>query len=682
MKHIHPRKRPSALTAISVRLGILLLVIWLACMGCITLVTALFVSEEIDDRGVKFSEYVYQVGKFDYLYSKDSVIASRREIPGVTVYSMNEAITESSASIVAPSYVSYPESILPPWLNLLDGGSRCETVVLFADEKGDSLRQSGDFLYFGYLTEEAWADGSDAAGAYGWIDLEGAPDGRYQFLYEMQEASFSLWDLAGLRLTGYFKDSQFVPLAMDILQREAYHDALDIAYPQGADGDTPQYTVSQMDAMGLLRWEKGFDDTASANRELVTIYATDPALGRYTPQGSVTDRNGNEYENLLTLLQKTVKEGASQWSWIDSDHSQFKLWDMVVFSSTDVRDMSRYDTNSGDPLPEPEFTIYTALRASPLRIAMGYLKNVYLYTAALTLLGFWLIRRSIRKRMIEPVRTVNSAVEDGWQPLPEEGERSRKWAELQTLLAHYTATRDTIRGNQNEIARLSTALEFARKAEENRRQMTSSIAHELKTPLAVIHSYAEGLKEHVAEEKRDKYLDVILSEAERTDAMVLEMLDLSRLEAGKVKLSRDDFSIIVLTRAIFEKLELAVQAKKIQVEFRVPGDFTMTADEGRMAQVIENFATNAIKYTPVGGRVKVTIQRHRGQVRFYMENESEPLSQEALDRVWDTFYRTDESRSSSGTGLGLAIAKSIIELHGGTCFVHNTATGVEFGFTI
>ena len=94
---------------------------------------------------------------------------------------------------------------------------------------------------------------------------------------------------------------------------------------------------------------------------------------------------------------------------------------------------------------------------------------------------------------------------------------------------------------KSEITRLNTALDYAKTAEENRRQMTSNIAHELKTPLAVIHSYAEGLRERVAEEKRDRYLEVILSETERTDGMVLELLDLSRLEAGKVKLARETF---------------------------------------------------------------------------------------------------------------------------------------------
>ncbi len=212
--------------------------------------------------------------------------------------------------------------------------------------------------------------------------------------------------------------------------------------------------------------------------------------------------------------------------------------------------------------------------------------------------------------------------------------------------------------------------------------MTSHIAHELKTPLAVVHSYAEGLKEHIAEDKRDKYLDVILSETERMDGMVLEMLDLSRLEAGKVKLARDTFSLGDLARSIFAKLERAAEAKELQLTFRFPEDTTITADEGRIAQVVENFATNAVKYTSVGGKIAVSIYRRWDKTTFAVENECPPLSNEALSKVWDTFYRVDEARSGGGTGLGLAIAKSIIELHGGKCKAYNTRTGVRFEFTL
>jgi signal transduction histidine kinase len=213
--------------------------------------------------------------------------------------------------------------------------------------------------------------------------------------------------------------------------------------------------------------------------------------------------------------------------------------------------------------------------------------------------------------------------------------------------------------------------------------MTSNIAHELKTPLAVIHSYAEGLKERIAEDKREKYLDVIVSESERMDAMVLEMLDLSRLEAGKVKLFRDDFSLPALARSVFDKLEMAATAKNLCIKFDFPDACVITADEARISQVIENFATNAVKYTPVNGNILVRIDARRPGAAFAVENDSEPLSAEALNKVWDTFYRADEARGGGGgTGLGLAIAKSIIDLHSGKCSVRNTKTGVEFSFTI
>ena len=261
-------------------------------------------------------------------------------------------------------------------------------------------------------------------------------------------------------------------------------------------------------------------------------------------------------------------------------------------------------------------------------------------------------------------------------------EMSKAWYESKLLQEGFAKHSDKSRMQRNEITRLNTALEYAKAAEENRRQMTSNIAHELKTPLAVIHSYAEGLKEHIAEDKRDKDVDVILAEAERTDGMVLEMLDLSRLEAGKVKLSRDEFSLADLTKAIFEKLQMAAEAKELQISYEFPEQSTIVADENRIAQVVENFATNAVKYTPAGGSVTVRIQNNRGKTTFSIENDSKPLSAEALAKVWDTFYRVDESRSGGGTGLGLAIAKNIVELHGGKCSVRNTKTGVEFQFTI
>lgn len=344
--------------------------------------------------------------------------------------------------------------------------------------------------------------------------------------------------------------------------------------------------------------------------------------------------------------------------------------------------MTGYDHAANQSWPDSDFTMMTAVQARPLLIAAGYLRSVYLLTAALVLVLSLTLRRFFLRQLAQPLNEINQGIADGWSHLPTLRYRTPQITELQTLRDHYSTTQQALTHRKNEIARLSAALSYAEKAEENRRQMTSHIAHELKTPLAVIHSYTEGLQEHIAEEKREKYLEVILSETERMDDMVLEMLDLSRLEAGRVKLARDEFSLLTLCRGVFDKLELALQAKELRVTYTCFCDDTVTADESRIRQVMENFATNAIKHTPMGGEIRVQVTRDSRGTTFAMENDGESLPGEVLGKVWDSFWRQDESRSSPGTGLGLAICKGIITLHGGTCEARNTRQGVAFSFRI
>lgn len=701
------KKQTGTLRAISARIGALLMALWLVFMTTITLSVAQYVFQGLAEVGVDFSTHVYAVGQLGYLYEdygEDPYVAQRRQIPGMKAYSMNQAIADSGTSLQAPSYDFYPGPCLPEWMNILEGGTRCETAVVFLDHNGNVIRQSSDFLYFGYLSQEAWQAGDETPTGYGWIDLGDEEDARYTVLRTLYAGDKTLWDLMVLRLTGYFEGERFEPMAMDFLTRSAYYRALEAVQPQeeifqegapvieetpdfspsattsgSGGGEEPAYTLSELDAMGVVEWEQRFDNTASADGDLVTIYATHPEMSVYEPEGPVVYQKTEVHENLLALLN-TMGYYQGEGTDIYSGASQFDLWDMVVFSSVRVRDMTH---SAGEQsLPEVEFTILTALRGSPLRIAASYLERVYLITFLLVLMGFLLLRGSIKKHLVVPMQAVNQGIEEGWTHLTQFREKKPKWTEPHLLIEHYVSTQDTLRRNKNEIARLSTALDYAKQAEGTRRRMTSDIAHELKTPLAVIHSYAEGLKEHIAEEKRDKYIDVILSEAERTDAMVLEMLDLSRLEAGRVKLSRDDVSLPDLTRSIFEKLERAIEGKQLKLSFEFPEQCVVFADESRIGQVIENLAANAVQYTPAGGRVTVRIRSRKKETEFSIENESPPLSGEVIGKVWDAFYRADTSRSDRGTGLGLAIAKNIITLHGGRCFARNTQTGVEFGFIL
>ena len=228
---------------------------------------------------------------------------------------------------------------------------------------------------------------------------------------------------------------------------------------------------------------------------------------------------------------------------------------------------------------------------------------------------------------------------------------------------------------RDEIYRQQQALRYAEDAEKSRREMTSAIAHELKTPIAVLSSYAQALQENIDAEKQSRYLGVIQDETAKMDRMVLELLDLSRLEAGKYKLQRENFDLLELVREIIEPLKPRIEEKKLVLDYQV-GEVLVNADRYRFGQVVENFMTNAIRHTPEGGKIVLRIGRNRET--FSVENQGSQLTQEQLKKVWDTFWQGDASRNQKGTGLGLSIVKTIVQLHGGSVKAENTASGVRF----
>lgn len=317
---------------------------------------------------------------------------------------------------------------------------------------------------------------------------------------------------------------------------------------------------------------------------------------------------------------------------------------------------------------------------TPWKTALRELFPVYWKTAAAVLLLTLLLWRTLRREVVAPLEETAKCL-SGEITQPETG-TSWRWREPQQIAQGLTRRREAEKKDALEIQRLQAALDYAKSAEEGRRQLVSNLAHELKTPLAVIHSYAEGLKEHIAEDKRETYLSILLAETERMDTMVLEMLDLSRLEAEKVKLARDTFSLGELARDTFGRLERAMEAKNLTITWDFPEQSDVVADEGRIAQVMENFATNALKYTPPGGKIHASITLVQGMTRFSLTNTSPPLSIETLEHVFDSFYRADDARAGQGTGLGLAISRQIVELHVGSCRAENVPGGVRFSFQL
>lgn len=336
------------------------------------------------------------------------------------------------------------------------------------------------------------------------------------------------------------------------------------------------------------------------------------------------------------------------------------------------------------PLTLPNGDLYWLVYVaccSPLKLAVRELR--WLYLLSISLLGFvsLLYLEKQKRYLTDPLRRIRIATESTEEELPDPWEEPM-WTDAARLAYVAAEMRGTIMQQKNEITRLKTALDYAENAEKERRRMLSDMAHELKTPLAVLHGYAEGLQERINEEKRDEYAEIILKEAERMDGMVMELLELSRLEAGKVVLATDSFDLGTLTAEVVRTLARSIEEKGQRPSLSVEGDCTLQADEARIRQAITNLLSNAVKYGAEGSEIRVRLDREGKHLRFSVQNDCEPLTEEQLSRVWESFYRVDPARHDKGTGLGLPIVKGIVELHGGTVFSHSIANGVEFGFVI
>lgn len=239
-------------------------------------------------------------------------------------------------------------------------------------------------------------------------------------------------------------------------------------------------------------------------------------------------------------------------------------------------------------------------------------------------------------------------------------------------------------GEIAELNALSSAFNAAQEklADELRRErdFSRAAAHELKTPLAVLRSHAEGLAEDIAPDRRGEYLEIIMDEADRMDALVRELLELSRLEAGAAPPARETVALGELVRQAFARLERPMAEKGITLEADLE-ELTVPGERAGLERVASNLASNALRHCAPGGSIRVALERTGdGFVRLTVDNDGANIPEQALPRLWEAFYRGDagRSREDGGAGLGLAIVRGVLARHGGRWGAENRPGGVRF----
>ena len=290
------------------------------------------------------------------------------------------------------------------------------------------------------------------------------------------------------------------------------------------------------------------------------------------------------------------------------------------------------------------------------------------------------------------------------KPIMELAEISNKMGKLD-FTAKYTGNRSdeiqTLGRNMNYMSvKLKSTIDELQKAnellkedikrkeaiDEMRKDFIANVSHELKTPIALIQGYAEGLNEGLCDDEasRKYYTEVIMDESEKMNKMVKQLLTLSSIESGNTILHIEKFSIVALVKGVLNSISILIGEKNVSIIFDDSKDIYMYGDEFKIEEVVTNFISNAIHHVSDHGKIKIEILKKDNIIKFSVYNSGNPIPEEDLKNVWEKFYKVDKahSRKYGGSGIGLSIVKAIVEAHHGIVGVKNISDGVEFTFEI
>ena len=262
--------------------------------------------------------------------------------------------------------------------------------------------------------------------------------------------------------------------------------------------------------------------------------------------------------------------------------------------------------------------------------------------------------------------------------------------EIGELGANFNRMSEQLEKTISELKRANNQLqkdiEQKEKMEEMRNEFLGNVSHELKTPLALIQGYAEGLKEGVNDdpESREFYCEVIMDEADKMNRMVKNLLTLNQLEFGSDEVEFERFDIVGLVKGVIASCDILIQQAGASVDFVADEKLDVWADEFKTEQVVRNYLTNAIHHVENEKRIEVRIRQNGDTAHISVFNSGKPIPEEDVPKLWDKFYKVDKAhtREYGGNGIGLSIVKAIMESFHQKYGVRNYDNGVEFWFEL
>ena len=240
-----------------------------------------------------------------------------------------------------------------------------------------------------------------------------------------------------------------------------------------------------------------------------------------------------------------------------------------------------------------------------------------------------------------------------------------------------------LKSANNELQR---DIEDKIKIDKMRKEFLDNVSHELKTPIALIQGYAEGLKENISDdpESREFYCDVIMDEASKMNKLVKNLLTLNQLESGKDAVVMERFDIVSLIRGVLQTMNIMIGQKNAKVIFEAEKPVYVWADEFKIEEVVTNYVSNALNHLEGEKEIEIKLQDEDNHVKISVFNTGTPIPEADVPNLWNKFYKVDKARTREygGSGIGLSIVKAIMESMNQEYGVQNFDNGVEFWFTL
>ncbi|MBO5197825.1 MAG: HAMP domain-containing protein [Lachnospiraceae bacterium] len=321
-----------------------------------------------------------------------------------------------------------------------------------------------------------------------------------------------------------------------------------------------------------------------------------------------------------------------------------------------------------------------------VEIANKFLTYVGILTAVITMIVMYLVSGSFSrpiKKLAAIAKRMSDLDFDAKYPVRQNDEVGELGESINVLSEKLEKTISELKSANNE---LQSDIQNKIQIDEMRKDFLSNVTHELKTPIALIQGYAEGLKDNINEdpESREFYCDVIIDEAMKMNKMVKKLLTLNQIEFGKTPIEMGRFDLNALIQSVLSSTNILFQQKEVTVHYEAKENLYVWADEYLIEEVFTNYISNAVHHVSGANIIEVKVIQKDGIVRVAVYNTGERIPEEELDKIWIKFYKVDKARTREygGSGIGLSIVKAIMDSHNQACGVVNHENGVEFWFEL